>query len=63
MLGKLLKKSNPLQMTNYFFKIVIWLHYWLLHLKSNPITNYFTFKFTLLFKLSNLKKYTTKWNS
>ncbi len=36
-------------MTNYFFKIVIWLHYWLLHLKSNQITNYFAFK------LSNLK--------
>ncbi len=41
MLGKLLKKSNPLQITNYYFKIVIWLHYWLLHLKSNQITNYF----------------------
>ncbi len=34
------KKSNPLQITNYFFKIAIWLHYWLLHLKSNQITNY-----------------------
>ncbi len=42
-------------MTNYFFKIVIWLHYWLLYLKSNQITNYFTSKFTLLFKLSYLK--------
>ncbi len=43
-------------MTNYFFKIVIWLHYWLLHLKGNQITNYFqvTFKFTVLFKLLNL---------
>ncbi len=51
MLGKLLKKSNSLEITNYFFKIVIWLYYWLLHLKSNQITNYFTFKFTLIFKM------------
>ncbi len=42
-------------MTIYYFKIVIWLNDWLLHLKSNQITNYFTFMFTLLFKLSNLK--------
>ncbi len=49
-------------MTIYYFKIVIWLNDWLLHLKSNQITNYFTFMFTLLFKLSNLKKYTTKRN-
>ncbi len=43
-LSKLLKQNCPLQMTNYFFKIVIWLHCWLLHFKSNQITNYFTFK-------------------
>ncbi len=42
-------------MTIYYFKIVIWLNDWLLHLKSNQITNYITFMFTLLFKLSNLK--------
>ncbi len=35
-------------MTNYFIKIAIWLHYWLLHLKNNQITNYFTFKLTFL---------------
>ncbi len=46
-LGKLQKKLIHFQMTNYYFKIVIWFHYWLLHLKSNQITNYFTFKFTL----------------
>ncbi len=38
-LGKLLKKSLPLQITNYFFKILIWLHYWLLHLKSINLIN------------------------
>ncbi len=56
-LGKLLKKSNPLQMTNYFFTNVIWLHYWLLHLKSNQITNYFTFK--LLSSLIYFSSYQT----
>ncbi len=46
-------------MTNYFFKIFIWLHYWLLHLKVIrfliTLLYQVTFKFTLFFKLSNLK--------
>ncbi len=53
-------------MTNYFFTNVIWLHYWLLHLKSNQITNYFTFKLLsslIYFSSYQPKKYTTKWNS
>ncbi len=44
-------------MTNYIFKIVIWLHYWLLHLKSNLINNYFQVYITL--QVIKPKKYTT----
>ncbi len=54
-------------MTNYFFKIFIWLHYWLLHLKSNQISNYFTlssyFQVYFIFQVIKPKKYTTKRNS
>ncbi len=41
-------------MTIYYFKIVIWLNDWLLHLKSNQIT--------ILYQVIKPKKYTTKRN-